>query len=234
MKLAWLSTEPVFPPVESALSQPNGLLAVGGDLSVERLLTAYRAGIFPWYTPGEPILWWSPAPRMVLFPEQLKVARSLAKSLRNLHYQIRIDTAFEDVIKACSVSGDRQNNTWIVPEMIAAYSELYRLGYAHSFETWMDGQLVGGLYGVALGLMFYGESMFSLRRDASKLAFVHMTRHLSQMGVTMIDCQMPSAYLESLGAQLISRPAFLGTLKAQIIKPQPATMWQGILTEDSV
>ena len=223
--IPWLGPEPVFPPASQALSHPNGLLAAGGDLSSRRILTAYSEGIFPWFSEGEPILWWSPAPRMVMFPDELKVSRSLAKTLRNLDYEVRVDAAFFEVMRACSEPRAGQDGTWIVPEMVAAYCRLHQLGYAHSFETWMDGELVGGLYGVSIGRMFYGESMFSRRRDASKLAFVHMVRHLQTQGVAMIDCQMHTEHLASLGARLIPRDVFLATLKENIRHPQPDQMW---------
>ncbi|AXE31304.1 leucyl/phenylalanyl-tRNA--protein transferase [Chromobacterium phragmitis] len=223
--IPWLGPEPVFPPVSQALGHPNGLLAAGGDLSSRRILTAYSEGIFPWFSEGEPILWWSPAPRMALLTDEVKISRSLAKALRNLDYEIRVDTAFEEVMRACSQPRDGQDGTWIVPEMVAAYCRLHQLGYAHSFETWMDGVLVGGLYGVSIGQMFYGESMFSRRRDASKLAFVHMARHLRAQGVEMVDCQMYTEHLASLGARLIARDVFLATLKEKIRQPQPDQMW---------
>ncbi|XLM21913.1 leucyl/phenylalanyl-tRNA--protein transferase [Chromobacterium piscinae] len=224
--IPWLGPEPVFPPVTQALGHPNGLLAAGGDLSSRRILCAYSEGIFPWFSEGEPILWWSPAPRMVLYPEELKVSRSLAKTLRNLDYEIRVDSAFPEVMRACAEPSAGQDGTWIVPEMVAAYCRLHQLGYAHSFETWIGGELVGGLYGVAIGRMFYGESMFSRRRDASKLAFVHMVRHLQAQGVTMIDCQMHTAHLASLGARLVPRDVFLATLKERVGHPQPDRMWE--------
>ncbi|KIA79498.1 leucyl/phenylalanyl-tRNA--protein transferase [Chromobacterium amazonense] len=224
--IPWLGPEPVFPPVTQALGHPNGLLAAGGDLSPRRILCAYSEGIFPWFSEGEPILWWSPAPRMVLYPEELKVSRSLAKTLRNLDYEIRVDSAFDEVMRACAEPRAGQDGTWIVPEMVAAYCRLHQLGYAHSFETWIGGELVGGLYGVAIGRMFYGESMFSRRADASKLAFVHMVRHLAGQGVGMIDCQMHTAHLASLGARLVPRDVFLATLKERVGQSQPDRMWE--------
>ncbi|POA99026.1 leucyl/phenylalanyl-tRNA--protein transferase [Chromobacterium sinusclupearum] len=224
--IPWLGPEPVFPPVTQALSHPNGLLAAGGDLSPRRILSAYCEGIFPWFSEDEPILWWSPAPRMVLYPEELKVSRSLAKTLRNLDYEIRVDSAFDEVMRACAEPRAGQDGTWIVPEMVAAYCQLHQLGYAHSFETWIDGELAGGLYGVAIGRMFYGESMFSRRTDASKLAFVHMVRHLAGQGVGMIDCQMHTSHLASLGARLVPRDVFLATLKERVGQSQPDRMWE--------
>ncbi|RXZ42498.1 leucyl/phenylalanyl-tRNA--protein transferase [Crenobacter cavernae] len=223
--IEWLGSRPVFPPLSRALEDPNGLLAAGGDLSPERLLAAYSHGIFPWYARGEPILWWAPAPRMVVYPERLKVSRSLAKTLRNLSYRVSADTAFRRVIEACAAPREPGGETWIVPEMVDAYCRLHELGHAHSFETWIDGELAGGLYGVAIGRMFYGESMFSRARDASKIAFVHAVRHLQAMGVRMIDCQMHTGHLESLGAGLVSREVFVATLKEGCALPQPASMW---------
>lgn len=223
--IPWLGPEPVFPPTRLALREPNGLLAAGGDLSPQRILAAYSQGIFPWFSEGEPILWWSPAPRMVLCPAELKVSRSMDKVLRNQRYEIRVDTAFREVMSACSEPRSQQQGTWIVPEMVDAYCRLHQLGYAHSFETWVDGELVGGLYGIGLGLMFYGESMFSRRSNASKLAFIHMVRHLQAQGVTMIDCQMHTGHLQSLGAKLVSRQTFLATLKENARRAQPAAMW---------
>lgn len=214
--IPWLSADIGFPPVSSALAEstsPNGLLAAGGDLSPLRLLTAYVQGIFPWYSPGEPILWWSPDPRMVLFPKEVKLSRSLAKTLRNAAYRIRFDTAFSATISACA-SRPRagQNGTWISAEMIAAYEKLHHLGYAHSVETWVDDELVGGLYGIAIGRVFYGESMFSQVRDASKIALAHLCAYLKQQEFGIIDCQMKTSHLASLGARLISRSDFVAAL----------------------
>ena len=206
--IAWLDDTQRFPPLEAALREPNGLLAVGGDLSPGRLLEAYSRGIFPWYSDGDPILWWSPDPRMVLFPDELRVTRSLAKVLRNKAYEVRFDTAFEAVIAGCAAPRDGEAGTWIVPDMQAAYTRLHRMGYAHSVETWIDGKLAGGLYGVALGRMFYGESMFTRVRDASKIALFHLVRLLEAQGYGMIDCQMETAHLASLGARPIPRTEF--------------------------
>ena len=200
--LKWLAPGEPFPPAGSALKDPNGLLCAGGDLSPERLLEAYRRGIFPWYSGDEPILWWSPDPRLVLYCDELKVSRSLAKSARNKGYQVRIDTAFERVLDGCA---DREEGTWLGPPMRAAYLGLHRAGYAHSFETWRDGQLLGGLYGVALGRMFFGESMFSRAADASKVALLALVAELEARGFPLIDCQMPSPHLASLGSRSIPR-----------------------------
>jgi leucyl/phenylalanyl-tRNA--protein transferase len=206
--IPWLNPNDPFPPLESALREPNGLLAAGGDLSSQRLIEAYKRGIFPWFNPGDPILWWSPDPRMVLFPDELKISRSLRKTLKNPPYEIRVDTAFRQVMEACAAPRDGHSGTWITPAMIAAYTELHRQGLAHSVETWMNGKLVGGLYGISLGRMFYGESMFSLATDASKIAFVHLVRQLERWGFGMIDCQMKTAHLASLGAREIPRAEF--------------------------
>jgi leucyl/phenylalanyl-tRNA--protein transferase len=214
--IPWLPDETVFPPPETALREPegpNGLLAAGGDLSPARLLAAYRQGIFPWYSGDDPILWWSPDPRMVLFPDELRISRSLAKTLRNADYRVRLDTAFTAVIDACaSTPREGQPGTWITREMRAAYAELFRLGYAHSVETWIDGKLAGGLYGVAVGRAFYGESMFSHRRDSSKIALAHLCAHLKQRGFGIIDCQMKTEHLASLGARPLPRREFLSQL----------------------
>ena len=215
--LPWLTAAHEFPPLATALSEPNGLLAVGGDLAPERLLAAYRRGICPWYSPGEPILWWSPDPRMVLFPAEFKVSRSLGRTLRRGGYEVRLDTAFARVIAACAQTPRRgQHGTWIVPEMQAAYRRLHELGLAHSVETWVDGELVGGLYGIALGRMFYGESMFSWRSDASKIAVAHLARYLERLGFGMVDCQMHTAHLASLGAREIPRDDFIARLDALV------------------
>ena len=202
-----------FPPVEQAETEPNGLLAVGGDLSSVRLLNAYRRGIFPWYSDEQPILWWSPDPRTVLYPERLKISRSLGKTLRNKPFRISFDQAFERVVSACSAPRREDEGTWITAEMAAAYRELYRIGYAHSVEVWQDARLVGGLYGVALGSVFFGESMFSLERDASKVALVHLTRPLLKRGFRLIDCQVHSTHLISLGAEEIPRRRFCRELE---------------------
>ncbi|MDR2000016.1 MAG: leucyl/phenylalanyl-tRNA--protein transferase [Zoogloeaceae bacterium] len=211
--IPWLPPEPVFPPVEQALAEPNGLLAAGGDLSPARLLAAYRRGIFPWYSAGEPILWWSPDPRMALFPAELKISRSLAKALRNKPYEVTFDTAFGQVMAACAAaSRPGQHGTWITAEMQSAYGKLHELGYTHSVEVWLDGRLAGGLYGMALGRAFYGESMFSRQADASKIALVHLCRHLQSQGFGIIDCQMETAHLASLGARPIPRSDFIALL----------------------
>lgn len=196
------------------LASPEGLLAMGGDLRAERLLEAYRHGIFPWYNESQPILWWSPDPRAVLFPDKLNVSRSLGKTLRRGIFEVRFDTCFRDVIRACAAPREQypHGGTWITPEMLEAYVHLHHLGYAHSIETWQNGELVGGLYGVALGGIFFGESMFSRRTDASKVALVHLVRQLTQWNFELVDCQLPSQHLASLGAEEIRRGAFLDLL----------------------
>lgn len=213
-----------FPPVTQALRSPNGLLAAGGDLSAKRLLEAYRHGIFPWFSEGEPILWWSPDPRMVLFPGEFNLSHSLRKTLRNGRYEVRTDYAFEQVMRACAAPREGANGTWIHEEMIAAYCELHRMGYAHSVETWMDGELVGGLYGMALGRMFYGESMFSRKSDASKIALAHLTAQLERWNFGMIDCQMNTPHLASLGAREIPRKEFIARLQ-DLINYTPVATW---------
>lgn len=206
-----------FPPVEQALEDPNGLLAIGGDLKPDRLLTAYRQGIFPWYGEGQPILWWSPAPRMVLFPPELKVSRSLRKRLRQQNYEVRFNTAFRTVMEACAKTPrPDQDGTWITLEMIDAYVRLHELGYAVSAETWIDGTLAGGLYGIRIGRMFFGESMFHRVSDASKIAFVHLVRELEAQGCRLIDCQMHTSHLASLGGREIPRHEFCRLLQELI------------------
>ena len=227
--IVWLSerdSPQAFPPVERALSEPDGLLAAGGDLSPPRLLEAYRRGIFPWYSRGQPILWWCPDRRAVLRPARLKVSRSLAKSLRNRGFETRIDSAFREVLRYCGSSELRPGGTWLSPEMRAAYLRLHKLGYAHSVETWLDGRLVGGLYGVALGNVFFGESMFSLERDASKVALKRLCDELVQRGYHIIDCQMATSHLMSLGAELIPRLEFIDLLRTQINADLAATPWE--------
>jgi leucyl/phenylalanyl-tRNA---protein transferase len=221
--LAWLGRSDPFPPVERALKDPNGLLAAGADLSVARLLEAYRHGIFPWFSGDEPILWWSPDPRMVLHVEELKVSRSLGKSIRNKGYEVTVDTAFGEVLSGCS---QREEGTWLGPQMRRAYLALHRAGYAHSFETWRGDDLVGGLYGVAVGRMFYGESMFSRATDASKVALYCLVQDLRGRQFPMIDCQMRTPLLASLGAREIPRRAFLRQLTALVNYPEMPGRWE--------
>ncbi|HUJ54289.1 MAG TPA: leucyl/phenylalanyl-tRNA--protein transferase [Steroidobacteraceae bacterium] len=220
--ITWLSPQDApewFPPLEQALEEPSGLLAAGGDLSPERLLAAYRRGIFPWYSPGQPVLWWSPDPRAVLFPEEFHCTRSLAKTLRNGGFIAAIDRDFGAVIDGCAAPRAASPGTWITSEMRAAYLKLHRLGYAHSVETWRGDALVGGLYGVHLGGVFFGESMFSRERDASKVALAHLVAACEHNGLAVIDCQLPSRHLSSLGARTIPRSQFQALLREQVSVP---------------
>jgi leucyl/phenylalanyl-tRNA--protein transferase len=217
--ITWLSaTDPPdhFPPPERALDDPAGLLAAGGDLSTERLLAAYQRGIFPWYSAGQPVLWWSPDPRAVLLPTEFRLRRSLAKTLRNRGFVARIDHDFQGVLDGCAAPRAQSPGTWLLPEMRAAYLELHRLGFAHSFETWLEERLVGGLYGIRLGNVFFGESMFSRERDASKAALARLVEHCGSQGIVVIDCQLPSRHLQSMGSRLISRAQFQGLLREHI------------------
>ena len=224
--IPWLTEYEDFPSVEQALPEPNGLLAAGASLAPERLLNAYRRGIFPWFSDRQPILWWSPDPRMVLFPAEFRMPRSLSKRLRRRDYEIRIDTAFASVMQACAMPRSDGNGTWITQDMIAAYCELHRLGHAHSIETWIDGELAGGLYGMALGRAFYGESMFARVNDASKLAFAHLVRQLERWRFGIIDCQMNTAHLARFGAREIPRAEFSRKLMELVNYPSPAAVWQ--------
>jgi leucyl/phenylalanyl-tRNA--protein transferase len=226
--ITWLSPQDApewFPPLEQALDEPSGLLAAGGDLSIERLLAAYRRGIFPWYSPGQPVLWWSPDPRAVLFPGEFRCSRSLAKTLRNGGFESAIDTDFAQVIAACAAPRPQSLGTWITPEMLEAYIELHRRGYAHSVETWRGRQLVGGLYGVRLGGVFFGESMFSRESDASKVALARLVAACQAAGIAVIDCQMPSPHLESLGSRRIPRARFQALVREHVARdPLPLTL----------
>ncbi len=222
----WLTPNSFFPPLEDALVEPNGLLAASGDLSPGRLIEAYRSGIFPWFNENEPILWWSPDPRMVLFPSELRISRSLNKILRNSNYEVRVDSAFSQVIQACAAPRKGQSGTWIHSDMVSAYTELHEMGLAHSVETWVGGELIGGLYGIAQGKMFFGESMFSRIHDASKIAFVHLVKQLEQWNFNMIDCQMRTAHLASFGAREIPRKEFSQRLKELVNYPNQIEKWQ--------
>ena len=226
--IPWLDVHDPFPPVTRALREPlgpNGLLAAGGELTVERLVDAYRQGIFPWFSEGEPVLWWSPDPRMVLPPAQFKVSRSLGKRIKKRDYEIRVDSAFERVMRECAAPRDGQRGTWICEPMIEAYTALHARGLAHSVETWLDGELAGGLYGVAVGRMFYGESMFTRATDASKLALAALCRQLARWEFGLIDCQMNTAHLASLGAYEIPRAAFLRQVE-ELVNCQPPAAWR--------
>ena len=233
--IPWLDNHAPFPPLSRALAEPNGLLAAGGELCAERLIEAYRQGIFPWFSADQPLLWWSPDPRMVLIPSELKISRSLSKRLRKAgkagkgDFEIRIDTAFDTVMRACAAPRESrnggENGTWITDGMIAAYTDLHQRGLAHSVETWINGELAGGLYGVALGRMFYGESMFTRATDASKIALAHLARQLHRWQFGLIDCQMNTAHLASLGAREIARDDFIRHLKV-LVNCEPPHSWQ--------
>lgn len=224
MPLYRLSKAPVFPDAEEALDDPNGLLAVGGDLSTARLLAAYHNGIFPWFNPGEPIQWWSPDPRAVFYPDKIHISRSLKKAIRKTPYRMTLNHDFASVIYHCATL--RQEGTWISPDMQAAYIALHQQGIAHSVEVWHEQELIGGLYGIGVGKLFCGESMFSLRDNASKFAFVALTQHLLRYDFPLIDSQILNDHTASLGATEIARPYYL-TLLNQYRDVQPEkTCWQ--------
>ncbi len=215
-RVLWLSPDDPpdrFPPISAALHEPDGLLAAGGDLSTERLLFAYRSGIFPWYDDGQPLLWWSPDPRCVFMPGDLHISRRLQRELRRSTAEIRINTAFSDVIRACAEPRRSEQGTWITPEMIKAYEGLHRSEWAHSIEVWQSGELTGGLYGLAIGKAFFGESMFSLTPNASKLALLYLAAQLKARNLDLLDCQVVSSHLLSLGARIVPRSEFLHSLK---------------------
>jgi len=225
--ITWLSPQDApewFPPLEQALEEPSGLLAAGGDLSPARLLAAYRRGIFPWYSPGQPVLWWSPDPRAVLFPEEFHCTHSLAKRLRNGGFSYSLDRDFAAVIDGCAAPRAASPGTWITSEMRAAYLQLHALAHAHSIEVWRDGALAGGLYGVRLGGVFFGESMFSRARDASKAALAHLVAVCRRNTLAVIDCQLPSRHLTSLGSRTIPRSQFQGLLHEHVHAPAGALL----------
>ena len=220
--ITWLSPQDGpewFPPLEQALEEPSGLLAAGGDLSPARVLAAYRRGIFPWYSPGQPVLWWSPDPRAVLFPEEFHCTHSLAKTLRNGGFSYSLDRDFAAVIDGCAAPRAASPGTWITSDMRAAYLQLHALAHAHSIEVWRDGALAGGLYGVRLGGVFFGESMFSRARDASKAALAHLVAVCRRNTLAVIDCQLPSRHLTSLGSRTIPRTQFQGLLREHVRAP---------------
>jgi len=218
--LTWLNRASLkFPALTQALREPNGLLAAGGDLSSARLIAAYRHGCFPWYQDDQPVLWWSPDPRTVLLPDSLHISRSLRKVLRSDQFTVTFDRNFAEVIHACAQPREHENGTWITNEIQAAYFELHRQGYAHSVEVWHQQELVGGLYGIAIGQLFFGESMFSLVSNASKVGFVTLVSALKAAGFVLIDCQMPTSHLNSLGAHNISREDFSGYLSRYLDTP---------------
>jgi leucyl/phenylalanyl-tRNA--protein transferase len=224
--IPWLQTRtPQFPAPDRALREPNGLLAAGGELTPDWLLAAYSLGIFPWFSEGEPILWWSPDPRMVVFPAELRLTRSLLKTLKSGRFEVRCDTAFAQVMRECAAPRDGAAGTWISPQIQAAYCYMHELGWAHSVESWRDNVLVGGLYGLAIGRVFYGESMFHRETDASKVAFAHLTRHLEAQNYAVIDCQMTTAHLASLGGREISRANFVSGLSEWARENVAAARW---------
>jgi len=224
--IPWLRGNAPFPPVSQALASPNGLLCAGGDLSPARIVDAYSHGIFPWFSEGDPILWWSPDPRMVLFPDELKVSRSLRKTLARGAHETRFDTAFRTVMQECAQPRDGQGGTWILPEMVDAYTALHEKGFAHSVETWQEGELVGGLYGVALGKVFFGESMFAHATDASKVALVRLVERLRGNGYRLIDCQQATGHLASLGARAIPREEFVQRIQEGIGARPRGEIWR--------
>ena len=227
-RIEWLSpADPpeAFPDVSRALTEPDGLLAAGGDLSPERLLAAYARGIFPWFEQGQPILWWSPDPRCVLRPDRLHVARRLRQQLRNSRVELRFNTAFGDVIRRCAGKRRSQQGTWITGDMVAAYEHLHREGWAHSIEAWEDTELVGGLYGLCIGKVFFGESMFSGKPNTSKMALLGLTRHMLSTGLEILDCQVSSSHLFTLGAALMPRRDFSKFLAAACNPPEPHRAW---------
>lgn len=226
--LPWLDADDddsPFPDPNEALIELDGLLAAGGSLRPKRLLRAYRLGIFPWFSGNQPILWWSPDPRAVLFPERLKVSRSLRKTLRGGAFKVTLDHAFDETIRACAAPRAEGEGTWITRSMISAYSRLHRLGHAHSVESWQEGRLVGGLYGIAIGQVFFGESMFSRVSDASKVALVTLVERLLSWGYQLIDVQQDTAHLRSLGAETLSRAEFLRLLERHCAKPPATQAW---------
>ena len=223
----WLEEYPViFPPTQVAMTEPDGLLAVGGALTPEWLLAAYSKGLFPWFSDDEPILWWTPNPRSVLFVDDLKISKSLAKLIKQQKFKVTMDSAFSEVIKNCAeIKRDDQNGTWIIDEMLLAYNNLHQQGHAHSVEVWQDEKLVGGLYGVAIGKVFFGESMFAKTSNASKIALVSLVQQLESWGFNLIDTQVETPHLNSLGASLISREEFEAILKRDSIKDFMIKKW---------
>lgn len=226
MPIYQLSEEIIFPHPEYA--EDDGLLAIGGDLSPERLLLAYASGIFPWYNPEDPILWWSPNPRLVVFPEKIKISKSLKQSIRNRNFEIKSDTEFRQVMTLCGNANGRENTTWITDQMLDAYCKLHEYGFAHSIETWKQGKLVGGLYGISIGKAFFGESMFYLERDASKVAFVALCNMLASWGFHVIDAQQSTEHLISLGAEEIERQLFLKILETAVEEETISGSWKDL------
>ena len=227
-RIVWLSpveAADAFPDVADALTEPDGLLAAGGDLSSSRLLAAYRKGIFPWYDDGQPILWWSPDPRCVLRPAEMHISRRLRQQLHNARAELRFNHAFGKVIRACAGQRKSQQGTWITADMTAAFERLHAEGWAHSIEVWEDDELTGGVYGLCIGSVFFGESMFSARSNASKMALVGLTRHMLDAGLELIDCQVVSPHLQTLGATVMPRTEFAALLEKACNPPTPYTGW---------
>ena len=227
-RVIWLSQDDPpdsFPPVSAALAEPDGLLAAGGDLSSERLLRAYQSGIFPWYDEGQPLLWWSPDPRCVFLPGDFHVSRKLQRELRRSSAELRVNTAFPEVIRECAGPRRSEQGTWITPDMIEAYERLHDQGWAHSIEIWESDRLVGGLYGLAIGQTFFGESMFSRMSNASKMALLFMANHLEAGAFQLLDCQVVSGHLETLGARIMPRSDFVERLASACLPPDPFRNW---------
>ncbi len=224
--IPWLRAGAQFPPIDSALDEPNGLLVAGGDLSPRRVLDAYRRGIFPWYSEGQPILWWSPDPRTVLYVDEFKAPRSLRKVAKQRRFDIKVDSDFVGVIRGCAAPRDGVRGTWITAEMERAYVELHRLGYAHSVEAWRAGKLAGGLYGIAIGRMFFGESMFAIEPDSSKVALMELIALLKTMEVPLIDCQQETAHLARFGARPIRRQVFAAEVSRLVNSTSASSVWK--------
>jgi leucyl/phenylalanyl-tRNA---protein transferase len=223
--IPWITRGARFPSPNTALVEPDGLLCAGGDLKPETIISAYAQGIYPWFSNGQPILWWTPDPRMVLFPDEFVISKSLAKTMRQQKFEVKFDTAFRAVIEGCAAPREADGGTWIVEEIQDAYTALHKMGHAHSAESWRDGKLVGGLYGVAIGRVFFGESMFSRETDASKVAFACLLQKLTRDGFKLIDCQQQTKHLASFGARAISRADFLQKLQACIDMSDPLSAW---------
>ena len=224
--IPWLDHSYLFHTLSSALTDPDGLLAAGGDLSPERIVAAYKKGIFPWFSDDQPILWWSPDPRCVIFPEKLHISKSLRKKLNKQPFKITFDQDFPAVIQCCADSRSEEAGTWITEDMLEAYIELHHLGIAHSVEVWNGEKLVGGLYGLNIGRCFFGESMFSLETDASKVAFVYLANQLNEWGYEIIDCQVENPHLLTLGAETIQRSEFQSILERNIDRTPSAHQWE--------
>ena len=228
LEIPWIGPDEPFPPLHNAMEQPNGLLAAGGDLSSRRILDAYKKGIFPWYSKNQPILWWSPNPRLILYPDRIRISKSLRKSMKR-SYQITMDQSFSEVIVRCQAPRKEESETWITNELLESFNNLHELGYAHSVEVWLDSKLIGGLYGLAIGKAFFGESMFSSASNASKIALVALANKLSLWNYGVIDCQISSKHLMSMGAEEISRQKFALLLATLVNYPVENRTWKSNL-----